>query len=137
MKIPVIGNGDVFTPQSARYFKETFEVDGLMVARGSYGNPWIFREIKHFLDSGELLPRPDIHERVKVCRIHLEKSVDWKGERQAVNEIRKHYSDYFKGYPNFKPFRLKLMQAITYEDVNGILGEIEKEYDGMVLADQH
>jgi len=136
MLIPVFGNGDVFSPESAKYFRDHFAVDGLMVARGSYGNPWIFREIKHYLDTGELLPRPDIHERARVCRMHLERSVEWKGERQALNEIRKHYSDYFKGYPNFKPFRMRLMEADTFEKVDHILSEIEKEYKGLVLADE-
>lgn len=136
MHIPVFGNGDVFSPESAKYFKDHFAVDGLMVARGSYGNPWIFREIKHYLDTGDLLPRPDIHERVRICRIHLERSVDWKGERQAVNEMRKHYSDYFKGYPNFKPFRVMLMEAGTFDEVNGILGNIEKTYAGLVLPEE-
>ena len=135
MNIPVFGNGDVFSPESAKYFKDNFAVDGLMVARGSYGNPWIFREIKHYLETGELLPRPDIHERVRICRIHLERSVEWKGERQAVNEMRKHYSDYFKGYPNFKPFRVQLMEADSFEKVDSILETIEREYEGFVLAD--
>lgn len=128
MHIPVFGNGDVFSPQSAKFFKDHFAVDGLMVARGSYGNPWIFREIKHYLETGELLPTPDIHERVRICRIHLEKSVDWKGERQAVNEMRKHYSEYFKGYPGFKPFRVQLMEADSFGKVNDILNHIEKSY---------
>lgn len=128
MKIPVFGNGDVFSPQDAKYFRDNFEVDGLMVARGSYGNPWIFREIKHFLATGELLPPPGIHERVRICRMHLEKSVEWKGERQAVNEMRKHYSDYFKGYPNFKPHRMKLMEEISFKGVNFLLSDIEEDY---------
>jgi nifR3 family TIM-barrel protein len=133
MKIPVIGNGDIFSPESAKYFKENFAVDGLMVARGSYGNPWIFREIKHYLETGETLAKPDIHERVRVCLIHLERSVDWKGERQAINEIRKHYSDYFKGYPNFKPFRIKLMEADSFEKVDATLNDIEQEYLGVIV----
>ena len=133
MHIPVFGNGDVFSPQSAKYFKDNFSVDGLMVARGSYGNPWIFREIKHHLATGELLPPPDIHERVRICRIHLEKSVEWKGERQAVNEMRKHYSDYFKGYPNFKPFRVQLMEADSFGKVEGILRNIENSYAGIEI----
>ena len=128
MHIPVFGNGDVFSPEIARTFKETYGVHGLMIARGSYGNPWIFREIKHYLATGELLPPPDIHERVKICRIHLEKSVTWKGERVAINEMRKHYADYFKGYPNFKSFKVGLMECLTEKDVNELLGKIEDYY---------
>jgi nifR3 family TIM-barrel protein len=128
MHIPVFGNGDVFSPEIARTFKETYGVHGLMIARGSYGNPWIFREIKHYLATGELLPPPDIHERVKICRIHLEKSVTWKGERVAINEMRKHYADYFKGYPNFKSFKVGLMECLTEKEVNELLGKIEDYY---------
>jgi tRNA-dihydrouridine synthase B len=136
MLIPVFGNGDVFTPRDAKYFKDTFDVDGLMVARGSYGNPWIFREIKHYLATGELLPPPDIHERTSICRIHLERSVEWKGERQAVNEMRKHYSDYFKGYPNFKSYKVKLMEAESFEIVNDLLKDIEEDYAGLIYSDE-
>jgi tRNA-dihydrouridine synthase B len=128
MSIPVFGNGDVFTPEAAKFFKDTYHVDGLMIARGSYGNPWIFRDIKQYLATGQKPAPPDIHERVKICRIHLEKSVEWKGERVALNEIRKHYADYFKGYPGFKPFKVALMQATSHEEVIRILYDIESLY---------
>ena len=128
MFIPVFGNGDVFSPEAAKFFKDTYHVDGLMIARGSYGNPWIFRDIKHYLATGEKLPAPEIHERVKICRIHLEKSVEWKGERVALNEIRKHYSDYFKGYPDFKRFKVALMEAGDLNTVLDLLNEIERFY---------
>ena len=131
MHIPVFGNGDVISPESAKKFKDEYGVDGLMIARGSYGNPWIFRDIKHYLATGELLPPPGIDERVKICRIHLERSVAWKGERVAVNEMRKHYADYFKGYPSFKNFKVALMEASTEEMVNGILSEIEQYYQDL------
>lgn len=128
MLIPVFGNGDVFTPEAAKHFRDTYHVDGLMVARGSYGNPWIFRDIKHFLATGKKPGPPDIAERVRISRLHLEKGVEWKGERTAVLEMRKHYSDYFKGYPGFKPFRVALMEALTLEEVTRILNEIEVSY---------
>lgn len=128
MHIPVFGNGDIFTPEDAKYFKDTYQVDGIMIARGSYGNPWIFRDIKHYLATGEKLPPPDIRERVDICRIHLERSVDWKGERVALNEIRKHYAEYFKGYPDFKHFRVSLMEANSIEEVIQILSEIKNVY---------
>lgn len=128
MHIPVFGNGDVFSPQAAKHFKDNFDVDGLMIARGSYGNPWIFREIQHYLDTGELLPPPDISERLRICRLHLEKSVEWKGERTACNEMRKHYPEYFKGLHDFKPFRVRLMTTDNYQSVKEILSEIEEIY---------
>ena len=128
MHIPVFGNGDIMDAQSAKKFRDNYGVDGLMVARGVYGNPWIFREIKHYLETGELLPPPDMEERIKISSIQLHKSVTWKGERRGVMEIRKHWGDYFKGFPNFKPFRLKLMEAETLERVISILDEIQDHY---------
>ena len=128
MHIPIFGNGDIFSPETAKYCKDNYGVDGLMIARGSYGNPWIFRDIKHYLATGEILPPPDIHERVRVCRTHLERSVAWKGERTAIFEIRKHYADYFKGYPNFKNFKIALMEAQSYDEVDRLLMEIESFY---------
>ncbi len=128
MHIPVFGNGDIFSPEAAKFFKDNYHVDGLMIARGSYGNPWIFRDIKHYLATGEKLPPPDIRERVSVCRIHLEKSVEWKGERVALNEIKKHYAEYFKGYPEFKRFKVALMEAGSLEEVNALLSQIETFY---------
>lgn len=131
MYIPVFGNGDVVDGPSARYFKETYGVDGLMIARGSYGNPWIFREVKQYLADGTLPPLPDIHERVRISRIHLEKSVDWKGERLAILEMRKHWSYYFKGYPHFKPYRIRLMEEETLEGMLQLLNEIEERFHGI------
>ena len=128
MHIPVFGNGDVVGPESAKHFKDTYGVDGLMIARGSYGNPWIFREIKHYLETGEFLDKPDIHERIKISTIHLERSVEWKTERRGIMEMRKHWSDYFRGYPHFKPFRQKLMEVETLEEVKEILEDIRKFY---------
>jgi len=128
MSIPVIGNGDVFTPEAAKYFKENYHVDGLMIARGSYGNPWVFRDIKHFLATGIVPDPPDIRERVRICRIHLQRSMEWKGERVAILEMRKHYADYFKGFPNFKPYRVRLMEAVVYREVSEILSELQTTF---------
>jgi nifR3 family TIM-barrel protein len=127
MHIPIIGNGDVVDGPSAKRYKDTYGVDGLMIGRATYGNPWLFREIRRYLETGEVMPRPDLQERVRVAKIHLERSVDWKGERVAVMEIRKHWSAYFKGYPNFKPFKMRLMEAKTASEVNSILMEIENQ----------
>lgn len=128
MHIPVFGNGDVIDAKSAKYFKDNFGVDGLMVARGVYGNPWIFREIKTYLETGEIPELPDIEERIKISSIQLKKSVKWKGERRGILEMRKHWSDYFKGYPNFKPFRHKLMNVETHNEVLELLNEIKEHY---------
>lgn len=130
MHIPVFGNGDVIDGPSAKFFKDSFGVDGLMVARGSYGNPWIFHEIKHYLKTGVLPEKPDIHERVRISKIQLERSIDWKGERQALMEMRKHWSDYFKGYPNFKAFRIKMMQIENAAPMFTLMDEIIGYYDG-------
>ena len=128
MHIPIIGNGDVVDGPSAKHFKDTYGVDGLMIGRASYGNPWIFREIRQYLESGTLSEAPDVHERVRMAKLQLERSVDWKGERVAVMEIRKHWSAYFKGYPNFKPYKMRLMEAKTAAEVEEILQEIEQRF---------
>jgi nifR3 family TIM-barrel protein len=128
MHIPVFGNGDVVDAPSAKHFKDNYGVDGLMIARATYGNPWIFREVKAYLEQGELIEKPDIHERIRISTIHLERSVDWKGERRGVMELRKHWGNYFWGYPHFKPFRQKLMEVETLEGVNQVLEEIREYY---------
>ncbi len=128
MQIPIFGNGDVVDAVSAKYFKDNFGVDGLMIARGVYGNPWIFKEIKHYLKTGEIIQPPDIEERLKISLIQLEKSIEWKGERRGILEIRKHWADYFKGYYNFKPFRLKLMETDSFDEIKIILNEIKEFY---------
>ena len=128
MHIPIFGNGDVNDPVSAKYFKENYGVDGLMVGRAAYGNPWIFRDIKHYFETGQLNPMPDVSERIRVSLIHLTRSVAWKGERRGVLEIRKHWAAYFKNIPHFKPFRIRLMQTESFDEVKAILKEIEHFY---------
>ena len=130
MHIPIFGNGDVFSAEIAKDFKDKYVVDGLMVGRATYGNPWIFREIKHYLKTGENHEKPNLEERIEVCRTHLERSIDWKGERTGLLEMRKHYADYFKGYPNFKQFRTQLVTLNSFEEVQGVLKEIAVYYDG-------
>ena len=124
MHIPIIGNGDVVDGPSAKHFKDTYGVDGLMIGRASYGNPWIFSQIRHYLETGEELHLPDVAERVRVSKIHLERSVAWKGEHIALLEIRKHWSAYFKGLPNFKPFKMRLMETLSVEEVLRILEDV-------------
>ena len=132
MKIPVFGNGDIVDGPSAKHFRDTFGVDGLMIARGSYGNPWIFREVKYYLETGELLPPPNVEERVRISTLHLQKSVEWKGERQAMMEMRKHWSDYFKGFPNFKPFRIRMMETVKFDEMLEMLEDVRITYKEFV-----
>ncbi len=128
MHIPIIGNGDIKDPVSAKYFKDTYGVDGLMIGRAVYGNPWIFRDIKHYFATGELLPPVSMAERINIVTRHLERSVVWKGERTGILEIRKHWGHYFKGFPGFKPYRIRLMQAQTADEIKEILQEIKKNF---------
>lgn len=122
--IPIFGNGDVDSPQKARHLLNDYGVDGLMIGRASIGYPWIFREIKHFLQTGELHSGPELSERVEMCRIHFQESIRWKGERTGVFEMRRHYANYFKGIPHFKPFRMRLVEAMEPLVIMEILEEI-------------
>tara|TARA_R110002096_G_scaffold117211_8_gene254028 strand:+ start:58289 stop:59281 length:993 start_codon:yes stop_codon:yes gene_type:complete len=117
MNIPVFGNGDVFSPETALEKKEKYGVDGVMIGRASIGYPWIFREIKHFLKTGERLTPPTMMERIEAAENHLKMSVEWKGEKLGVLEMRRHYSNYFKGIPHFKEHR---MQLVTLEDFEAL-----------------
>lgn len=126
--IPIIGNGDVDSPQKAKHYMEEYGVDGIMIGRASIGNPWIFRSIKHYLKTGEVLPSPDIVQRVDVARRHFLHSVEWKGEKLGILEMRRHYTNYFRGLPQIKQFRNRLVTADNTHEVLGILGEIEQVY---------
>ena len=128
IKIPIFGNGDVDTPEKALEMKNKFGVDGVMIGRASIGHPWIFNEIKHFLKTGNHLAPPTIEDRVKVCRTHLMKSVEWKGERLGVIEMRRHYANYFKGLPNFKEVRTKLVTLDELKEINEVLDEVNVKY---------
>lgn len=128
MHIPIIGNGDITDVGTAVKAYKTYGVDGIMIGRAAVGNPWLFRDIQHFLKTGETLQAPTIQEKLDVCIRHLEESVKWKGEMSATLEIRRHYSHYFKGLPDFKPFRMKLMTTTKAVEVFDILEEIRKIY---------
>src|SRR5687767_6417116 len=114
MQIPVFGNGDVDSPEKALEYKNKYGVDGIMVGRAAIGYPWLFNEIKHFFKTGEHLPKPTIVNRVEVCRAHLTKSVEWKGEKLGILEMRNHYANYFRGIPHFKETRTKLVTLNTF-----------------------
>ena len=128
MTIPIIGNGDVVDGPSAKYFRDTYGVDGLMIGRATYGNPWIFEQIRKYLDLGEIVSEPDVAERIRIARIHFERSMEWKNEYTAVIEIRKHWTNYFKGLSHFKPFKMRLMEVKTADEVRQLLDEIGKYY---------
>ncbi len=127
--IPVFGNGDVYTPEIAVEKKKKYGVDGVMIGRASIGYPWIFREIKHFMKTGEHLPAPTMKERIEAAERHLEMSVKWKGERLGVLEMRRHYSNYFKGIPHFKDYRMKLVTHDDYTALQDVFGEIKQAFD--------
>ena len=126
MSIPILGNGDIDSPEKAMLWMKEYEVDGIMVGRAAIGYPWIFREIKHFYATGEKLAPPTMEERVESCRTHFEKSIEWKGTKTGIFEMRRHYANYFKGIENFKEYRMKLVQAGTTEEILDLFEEISK-----------
>jgi len=128
MQIPVFGNGDVDSPETAKLMRDRYGVDGVMIGRASIGYPWIFNEIKHYLKTGNKLLSPDINERVEVCRQHLNKSLEWKGQRTGIVEMRRHYSNYFKGLDHFKEFRTKLVTSDSVTEIDEVLEEIKARY---------
>jgi tRNA-dihydrouridine synthase B len=131
--IPIFGNGDIDSPEKALNYKNRFGVDGIMIGRAAIGYPWIFNEIKHFFQTGEHLPPPTIQQRVDVIRKHLFRSVEWKGLKAGVNEMRRHYTNYLRGLPNIKDFRLQLVTVSEVEQIDEILENIEKYYEGHVF----
>jgi nifR3 family TIM-barrel protein len=122
--IPIFGNGDIDSPEKALAYKNQFGVDGIMIGRAAIGYPWIFREVKHYLATGELLPPPTLQERMEACKTHFTKSIEWKGERLGIFEMRRHYTNYFRSLPNFKPYRMRLVQTENPEEVYEILDEV-------------
>jgi len=128
MHIPIFGNGDIDSPEKAVEYKNRYGVDGVMIGRAAIGAPWFFNEVKHFIKTGEHLPAPTIADRIDVTRKHLDFSIRWKGNKLGIFEMRRHYTNYFKGVPDFKPFRMQLVEAPTIEEVNQILNEVADVY---------
>lgn len=128
MKIPVIGNGDITTPEGAAEAFERFGVDGVMVGRATYGRPWIFKEIKHYLSTGDHMPPLTVEEKVDLAKRHLLKSVEVKGDRVGVLEMRRHLSSYFKSLPDFKATRMLLVTENSHEELLNILDSIKEKY---------
>jgi tRNA-dihydrouridine synthase B len=129
MHIPIFGNGDVDSPQKALEMKNNFGIDGVMIGRASIGYPWIFNEIKSFMQTGLIISQPSIEDRVNICRMHLKKSIEWKGERLGIFEMRRHYTNYFKGLDHFKDYRMKLVTCDSIDGINAILNEVLERYE--------
>ncbi|MFC3561347.1 tRNA dihydrouridine synthase DusB [Pedobacter jamesrossensis] len=136
IKIPIFGNGDIDSPEKAANWRMEYEVDGIMIGRAAIGYPWIFREVKHFFKTGEHLAGPTIDERISVCRTHLEKSLEWKGPKTGIFEMRRHYANYFKGLPDFKPYRMRLVSEGDIANIYSILEEVAEKFANYDPANQ-
>ncbi|MFR9524043.1 MAG: tRNA dihydrouridine synthase DusB [Rikenellaceae bacterium] len=134
--IPIIGNGDVDSAQCAKEMFDRYGVDGVMIGRATYGRPWIFNEVKHYLATGDILPQPSVCERVAIAKEHLAKSLEVKGEKVGILEMRRHLSSYFKGLPNFKETRLKLVTLTDPELLMETIDYIESQWGGYDLSEQ-
>lgn len=126
--IPIFGNGDVDTPEKALEYRNKYGVDGIMIGRAAIGYPWIFNEIKHFFKTGEKLATPTINDRVEAARNHLTWAIEWKGEKLGVFETRRHYTNYFKGIPNFKEYRQKMVTFDASTDVFQTFDEVLDQF---------
>jgi tRNA-dihydrouridine synthase B len=133
MHIPIFGNGDIDSPQKAKLYKERYGVDGIMIGRASIGNPWIFREMKQFLDFGTIAEPPTLDERISAVLQHLHRSIIWKGQKIAINEMRRHYTNYFRGYREVKQFRSLLVNALSYQEVEDITATMREYYSNEPL----
>ena len=134
MHIPVFGNGDVNTPERAVEMRDEYGLDGAMIGRASIGNPWFFDQVKHFFKTGEHMPTPTILQRVEAARRHLQMSIDWKGETLGVLETRRHYTNYFKGIPHFKEYRIRLVTSNASEEVFATLADVESAWGDYVMV---
>lgn len=128
MKIPITGNGDINGPEKAKLMFDRYGVDAIMIGRATFGRPWIFREIRHYLDTGELLPEPSVSEKADLALLHLEKSLEHKEGKSAILEMRRHLSNYFKGLPNFRDTRLRLLTSLDIDEIKGIIEEIREKW---------
>lgn len=132
--IPVFGNGDIDSPQKALEYKTRFGVDGIMIGRASIGYPWIFREIRHYLNTGIILDPPTVEERVDAARRHLDFSIEWKGKTLGILEMRRHYTNYFRGFQNVKPYRTALVNASEPEEIHMVLNQMLEHYGNLMLV---
>ena len=128
--IPIFGNGDINSAEKAVEYKNKYGVDGIMIGRAAIGYPWIFNEIKHFVKTGEHLPSPTVEDRVEVCKKHLHRSFEWKGPKVGIFEMRRHYTNYLKGLPGIKDYRLRLVTLESVDEIVAVLDEINIKYAG-------
>src|SRR5205085_6985499 len=131
--IPVFGNGDINSPQKALEYRNRYGVDGIMIGRAAIGYPWIFREIRHYLQTGEQMAAPTVAERVTVCKQHLSKSLQWKGPVAGMYAMRRHYLNYLKGIPGIKEYRSRLVTLNEQEAINEVLDEVLHRYEGFEM----
>ncbi len=129
MHIPIFGNGDIDTPEKALEYKNRYGVDGIMIGRASIGYPWIFNEVKHFMKTGEYLAPPSVADRVAIAKEHLQMSVAWKGEGLGIAEMKRHYSNYFKGISHMKEYRMKLVTSFNLQEIYDTLDYIQDHAD--------
>ncbi len=135
MHIPIFGNGDIDSPAKAVEYKNRYGVDGVMIGRAAIGAPWFFNEVKHFVSTGVHLPSPTITDRIEVTCKHLDFSIRWKGDKLGIFEMRRHYTNYFKSIPDFKPFRMRLVESVNVEEIYQILNEVKQHYSQeLILA---
>ena len=134
MQIPIFGNGDVDSPEKAKLMRDAFGLDGAMIGRASIGNPWFFNQVKHYFETGTHAAPPSIEDRVAVARRHLEMAIDWKGEIKGVLETRSHYTNYFKGIPNFKPLRTRMVTSNESAGVFEVFDEIIEHFSAQEIA---
>jgi tRNA-dihydrouridine synthase len=128
MKIPIIGNGDIVSPESAREAFDRYGVDAIMIGRATVGRPWIFRDIRHYLETGEILPDLTLNEKIDLARLQFDKSLEVKGVPRGIFEMRRHFSNYFKGLPDFREIRMKLVTSLDPVEIYGLLERIRVSY---------
>ena len=133
ISIPIFGNGDIDSPEKALEYKNKYGLDGIMIGRAAIGYPWIFNEIKHFFETGTHLPKPTMANRIEAARNHLTWSMEWKGERLGIVEMRRHYTNYFKGVQSFKEYKQRLVTLDYAHDLYALLNEIEQVYEEFVF----
>ena len=134
MFIPVFGNGDVNSPEKAKLMRDEYGLDGAMIGRASIGNPWFFNQVKTFLKTGKKAQPPSVLERINIAKRHLEMSIKWKGDRLGILETRRHYSNYFKGIKDFKPYRTKLVTLETSEELMNLFSELEEINESLLVT---
>ena len=137
MHIPVFGNGDITTPEKAMEMRDSYGLDGAMIGRAAIGYPWFFNEVKHYFETGTYLGKPTIAQRVEMARRHLQMAIGWKGPVLGVFETRRHYTNYFKGIPHFKEYRMKMVTSDDAENVFNAFDEVEAKFGNMIIPQEY